>query len=159
MVEFHYLVYRQLQLILILSTQIMSCRCIYLSNTNIELIDWLIIYCFTSRSRIFHLYKDVTITGEGLQNLDLKYARRSRPLSREGSLSCHTYFDTRTRFFRSHSKDRPIQSPFTTHMGMRRIYSNPDPHGVRYSLSLCMWLKIYLPLQRWQVGSSASLSC
>jgi hypothetical protein len=31
----------------------------------------LFIYCFTSRSRIFHLYKDVTIAGEGLQNLDL----------------------------------------------------------------------------------------
>jgi hypothetical protein len=29
--------------------------------------DWLIIYCFTSHSRIFHLYGDVTITGEGLQ--------------------------------------------------------------------------------------------
>jgi hypothetical protein len=31
------------------------------------LIDWLIIYGFTSRSRIFHLYGDVTIAGEGLQ--------------------------------------------------------------------------------------------
>jgi hypothetical protein len=31
------------------------------------MIDWLIIYCFTSRSRIFHLYGDVTIAGEGLQ--------------------------------------------------------------------------------------------
>jgi hypothetical protein len=34
-------------------------------------IDWLIIYGFTSRSRIFHLYRDVTIAGEGLQNLGL----------------------------------------------------------------------------------------
>jgi hypothetical protein len=34
-------------------------------------LEWLIIYCFTSRSRIFHLYGDVTITGEGLQNLGL----------------------------------------------------------------------------------------
>jgi hypothetical protein len=33
--------------------------------------DWLIIYGFTSRSRIFHLYGDVTIAGEGLQNLGL----------------------------------------------------------------------------------------
>jgi hypothetical protein len=32
--------------------------------------DWLIIYCFTSRSRIFHLYGDVTITDEELQNVD-----------------------------------------------------------------------------------------
>jgi hypothetical protein len=39
----------------------------------------LIIYCFTSRARIFHLYGDV--------------------LSREGSLSCHTCCDTGPRFF------------------------------------------------------------
>jgi hypothetical protein len=37
---------------------------------------------------------------------------------------------TRTgpRFFRSHPKDRPIQSPLTTHKWMWRIYSNPDLH-------------------------------
>jgi hypothetical protein len=29
-------------------------------------------------------------------------------------------------FFRSHPKDRPIQSPLTTHKGIWRIYSNPD---------------------------------
>jgi hypothetical protein len=34
-------------------------------------------YCFTSRSRIFHLYGDVTITGEGLQNLGLCSALRA----------------------------------------------------------------------------------
>jgi hypothetical protein len=33
--------------------------------------NWLIIYSFTSRSRIFHLYGDDTIAGEGLQNLGL----------------------------------------------------------------------------------------
>jgi hypothetical protein len=27
--------------------------------------------------------------------------------------------------------DRPIQSPLTTRKGMRRIYSNPDPRGLR----------------------------
>jgi hypothetical protein len=37
----------------------------------------LIIYGFTSRSRIFHLYGDVTITGEGLQNLGLCSALRA----------------------------------------------------------------------------------
>jgi hypothetical protein len=30
-----------------------------------------LIYCFTSHSRIFHLYGDVTNTDEGLQNLGL----------------------------------------------------------------------------------------
>jgi hypothetical protein len=39
--------------------------------------DWLIIYCFTSRSRIFHFYGDVTITGKGLQNLGLCSALRA----------------------------------------------------------------------------------
>jgi hypothetical protein len=51
-----------------------SCRMRYLYHhmqTMRGLIDWLIIYGFTSRSRIFHLYGDVTIAGEGLQNLDL----------------------------------------------------------------------------------------
>jgi hypothetical protein len=33
--------------------------------------DWLIIYGFPSHSRIFHLYGDVTIAGDGLQNLGL----------------------------------------------------------------------------------------
>jgi hypothetical protein len=41
-------------------------------NTNVS-----IIYCVTSRSRIFHLYGDVTITGEGLQNLGLYSALRA----------------------------------------------------------------------------------
>jgi hypothetical protein len=41
------------------------------------MIDRLIIYCFTSRSRIFHLHGDVTITGEGLQTLGLCSALRT----------------------------------------------------------------------------------
>jgi hypothetical protein len=65
--------------------------------------------------------KFVTISGEGLQNLGLCSALRA----------CHTYCDTGPRFFRSHPKDRPNQSPLTTHegSGLWRIYSNPDPHG------------------------------
>jgi hypothetical protein len=41
------------------------------------MIDRLIIYGFTSRSRIFHLYGDVTIAGEGLQHLGLCLALRA----------------------------------------------------------------------------------
>jgi hypothetical protein len=37
----------------------------------------LIIYGFMSRSRIFHSYGDVTITGEELQNLGLCSALRA----------------------------------------------------------------------------------
>jgi hypothetical protein len=40
-------------------------------------IGWLIIYCFTSRSRIFHLYGHVTIAGERLQILGLCSALRA----------------------------------------------------------------------------------
>jgi hypothetical protein len=40
----------------------------------------------------------------------LAYARRSGPLSREGSLSCHTCCDMGHRFFRSHPKDPPLHS-------------------------------------------------
>jgi hypothetical protein len=41
------------------------------------MIDRLIIYDFMSRSRIFHLYEDVTIADEGLQNLGLCSALRA----------------------------------------------------------------------------------
>ena len=37
----------------------------------------IILYGFTSRSRIFHLYGDVTIASEGLQNLALCLALRA----------------------------------------------------------------------------------
>jgi hypothetical protein len=41
------------------------------------IVGWLVVYGFTSRSRIFHLYGDVTIAGEGLQNLGLCSALRA----------------------------------------------------------------------------------
>jgi hypothetical protein len=69
----------------------------------------------------------LTIAGEGLQNIGLCSALRA--FEQEGYLSCHTCCDTGPRFFRSHPKDRPIQSSLTTHEGMWKIYSNPDPHG------------------------------
>jgi hypothetical protein len=66
------------------------------------------------------------------------YARHSGPLCREGSLSCYTCCNTGPRFLRSHPKGCPIQSPLTTHEGVWRIYSYPDPHG-----GLVGWLVIY----------------
>jgi hypothetical protein len=56
----------------------------------------------------------------------------------EGSLSCYTCSDTGPRFFRSHLKDRPIQSPLTTNKGMWRIYSTlifMSPHSVAFIIS------------------------
>jgi hypothetical protein len=37
----------------------------------------MIVYCFTSRLRIFHLYGYITITSEGLQNLGTCSALRA----------------------------------------------------------------------------------
>jgi hypothetical protein len=66
---------------------------------------WLI-YCFTSRSRIFHLYGDVTTTGEGLQNLGLCSALRAFVLG--GNFIVTHLLWHGTSVFRSHPKDGPI---------------------------------------------------
>ena len=63
----------------------------------------LLILGLSSHSRIFHSYGDVTITGEGLQILT--YARHSPPSSSDGSLACHTYFDTGHPFIMVISED------------------------------------------------------
>ena len=44
------------------------------------------------QSRIFHLYGDATVTGEGLQSLTNE--RHSLPLSSKASSACHSYCDT-----------------------------------------------------------------
>jgi hypothetical protein len=77
-----------------------------------------ILYCFTSRSRIFHLDGDVTIAGERLQNLGLCSALRAFEQGR-------IFIVPHLLWHGSYPKDRPIQSPFTTHEGMWRIYSKP----------------------------------
>jgi hypothetical protein len=88
---------------------------------------WLVIYGFTFRSRIFHWYGDVTIAGEGLQNLGLCSALRA---FEQGWIFIvpHLLWHG-TSVFPVSSEGPPIQSPLTTHEGMWRIYSNPDPHG------------------------------
>jgi hypothetical protein len=95
---------------------------------------WLIIYCFTSRSRIFRLSGDVTITGEGLQNLGLCSALRA---SKQGGIFTvsHLLWHWNSVFFQCHLKDRPIYSPITTQQGTWRIHSNPDPHGSLHIIS------------------------
>ena len=55
------------------------CECLFVSQ----------FWEFSSHSRNFHSYGDVTITGEGLHILTC--ARTSWPLSSEGSLAYHTY--------------------------------------------------------------------
>ena len=58
---------------------------------------------FSSHSRIFHSFGDDTIVAEGLQILT--YAWLLWPLSREGSLACHTYCDTEHPFIMVNSED------------------------------------------------------
>jgi hypothetical protein len=92
------------------------------SFTDLILQYRLIIYGFMSRSRIFHyIWRRHHCRWRATKHM-------LGPLSREGSLLYHTCCDTWPRFFRFHPKDRPIQSPLTTHMRMWSIYSNPDPH-------------------------------
>jgi hypothetical protein len=75
-------------------------------------IDWLIISCFTSRSRIFHIYRDITIAGEGLENLGLCSALKA--LEQGGP---HLLWHGTSVF-----PVRSIQSPLMTRMGVGRTY-------------------------------------
>ena len=58
---------------------------------------------FSSNSKIFHSYGDITITGERLHNLT--YVRHSWPLNSEGSLTCHTHSYTGQPFMMIISED------------------------------------------------------
>jgi hypothetical protein len=59
----------------------------------------------------------------------LVYARRSGPLSRDGSLSCHTYCDTGPRFRRSHLKDRHLRPT----VGFEPLTQGSSDHCARRS--------------------------
>ena len=61
---------------------------VWKQKQNIIFIICLLVWGFSSHSRIFHSYGNVTITGEGLQILT--YARHLWPLSSETSLACQT---------------------------------------------------------------------
>jgi hypothetical protein len=100
-----------------------------------DLIDLLlIIYSFMSSSRIFHLYWDIIITGEGLQNLGLCSALRAFE-DDEIFIVPNLLWHGQSIYPRFKPNDRPIQSPLTTHKGTWRTYSIPDPHG--YSIWFC----------------------
>ena len=72
----------------------LGCRYPYISSHN-----WfvcLFVWGFSSHWRIFHTYEDVTINDGRLQILT--NALHVWPLSNEGSLACHTYWDTGRSF-------------------------------------------------------------
>ena len=61
------------------------------------------VWAFSSHSRIFHAYGDVTFAGDMLQVST--HAWHSWPLSSEGSLACHTYCNTDHPFIMVTSED------------------------------------------------------
>ena len=76
-------------------------------------LTYLLIYGFTSRSRIFHIYGDVTIAGEGLQNFGLCSALRA--FEQGGIFILPHLRRHEASVFPVSSKDSPIQSLLTTH--------------------------------------------
>jgi hypothetical protein len=118
---------------------------------RVEKFDWLIIDCFTSRSRICHRYGNVITASEGLQNLGLCSALRTfeqggilyhaTPAVTQGngfSGPAHLHLLRHTRdvedLFSPGSSPVPIQSPLATRKKMLKTYSYPYPHG-----SICNW--------------------
>jgi hypothetical protein len=93
------------------------------------MINWLVDYLlFYVPLKSFSLiYGDVTITGEGLQNLGLYSELRA---FEQGAIFIvpHVLWHGASDFLVS-SEGPPHSFPLTTHKGMWRIYSNPDPHG------------------------------
>jgi hypothetical protein len=128
-----------------------SCCMVRRSSSHLILRYRLIIYGFTSLSRMFHLNGDITIAGGGLQNLGLCSALRAFeqggisivthllwhgtsvfPVSSEGSPHSVASYDTHedvNYLFLPRSSQVSIQSPLTTRKGVLRTYSNPDPYG------------------------------
>jgi hypothetical protein len=93
----------------------------------IQQLDWLIIYGFTTRSRIFHLYGDVTIAGEGLQNLGL--CSMLGAFEQAGIFIVPHLLLHGTSVFPVSSEGPPHLVAFYDTQGVWRTYSYPDPHG------------------------------
>jgi hypothetical protein len=110
-----------------------SCCMVHRSSSHLILRSRLIIYGFTSLSRMFYLYGDVTIAGGRLQNLGLWSALRAFELGGIFIVQHLLWHGISPQYFRFHKKDHPIQSLLTTDMKMWTIYSNPDSHGSPFS--------------------------
>ena len=57
--------------------------------------NYMFVWVFSSLERIFHSYGDITIAGIELQILT--YAPHPLPMSSEGFLACHSYWETGLR--------------------------------------------------------------
>jgi hypothetical protein len=114
-------------------------------------IDWMIIYCLKSRSKIFDLYGGANITGEGLHLSWWSVLRTCEQggfilphqlwhgvsvflVSSEGSphfgASCDTQGDEENPILTRIFSQAPVQSLLKTHKGVCMTYSSLDPHGL-----------------------------
>jgi hypothetical protein len=110
----------------------------------------------TSRSRIFHLYGDVTIADEGLQNLGLCSALKA--FEQEGIFIVPHLLWHGASVFPVSSKGTPHSvASYDTRGDVEDLYSNPDPHGATtfkeymffntdFVCLLIYWFK-YVPLK------------
>lgn len=90
--------------------------------------DWLIVYCYTFHSMVFHIYWDLAIVVEGLQHLCL--LRRLGPLNKEESLLCDTCSVTGPQAgFVILSEGSPHSVISNEKIEVPRNYSIPYPHG------------------------------
>ena len=71
--------------------------------------------CLSSHSNVFHSYRDVTITGKGLQIFT--FAWYLGLFSSEGALACHTYCDTGYPFIMVISED-PRHTPIAKRLAV-----------------------------------------
>ena len=93
--------------------KIFNIACIYIGRYFMQINC--IVCLLSSHSRIFNSYRDVTITGEGLQILT--YARHSWSLNSESSLACQTYCDTAHPFIMVISWTRDTQTCYRAFSG------------------------------------------
>jgi hypothetical protein len=98
------------------------------------MIALLIIYCFTSWSRIFYLYRGVTIAGEGLQNFGLCSALRA--FEQGGIFIVLHLLWHEASVFPDSSEGLPhsVPSHNTQWDVVWRTYAKPNPHWV-----ITMW--------------------
>jgi hypothetical protein len=87
----------------------------------------LIFTVLRSRSRIFYLYGDVTITGEGLQNSGLFSALRA--LEQGGIFIVQHLLGHKASVLLVLLEGQSHSVASYDIQGMLRTYSNPDPHG------------------------------
>ena len=91
-----------------------SLKCVVTDRFSIANLEWLFVcFGFSLPLEVFftHMKRDFTITDEELQMLT--YARHPWPLSREGSLACHTYCDTENQCIMVISED-----PWHSHLSL-----------------------------------------